>query len=243
MAETFTALLTAHLVGDFVFQSDRMVRTKARPGVLLLHATIVTFLSWFLLGFPCWPILLAVFLTHAGIDGIKTRATSDTLRVFLLDQAAHLAVLVILAYGFPEGATRGWWVKDLPSHLTPWYFAGLSLISGMVLTVNVGGVVIGKATRGFVREIWSDQIHGLTDGGKTIGYLERSLVLLLELTNQAAGIGFLIAAKSILRFGEITGAKERKFAEYVIIGTFMSFGWALLVSALVREAVGHWLNW
>lgn len=242
MMQTFTALFTAHLAGDFVFQSDWMVRKKTRFWVLFLHASIVTGLSWVLMGSYCWPLLTAVFLTHAGIDTVKTRWTPDTLRVFLADQASHLAVLALLAWYFPEGAARGWWVQELPRNLVPAYFAGLSLLSGLILTVHVGGVIIGKATRGFVQEIWNDQIHGLKDGGKTIGYLERSVVLLLVLMDQPTGIGFLIAAKSILRFGEIKGDKDRKFAEYIIIGTFMSFGWALLISALTQRAIAYWLS-
>ena len=42
------------------------------------------------------------------------------------------------------------------------------------------------------------------------------------------GIGFLIAAKSVLRFGTVR--EEAKLSEYVIIGTLASFGWALLAA-------------
>ena len=84
-------------------------------------------------------------------------------------------------------------------------------------------------------------IKGLEKGGLYIGWLERSLVMLLLLINQSAGIGFLLAAKSILRFGEIKNTQQRKVAEYIIIGTFLSFGWALLISVLTRQAVQHWL--
>ena len=48
--------------------------------------------------------------------------------------------------------------------------------------------------------------------------MERILVMLLVLMEQPNGIGFLIAAKSILRFGEIKDANQRKVAEYIIIG-------------------------
>jgi hypothetical protein len=42
------------------------------------------------------------------------------------------------------------------------------------------------------------------------------------------GVGFLVAAKSILRFG--TATRDQRTAEYVIIGTLASFGWAILAS-------------
>jgi len=52
--------------------------------------------------------------------------------------------------------------------------------------------------------------------------------------------GFLFAAKSILRFGEIKDSHQRKMAEYIIIGTFLSFGWALITSYLTQQALRLW---
>ena len=51
------------------------------------------------------------------------------------------------------------------------------------------------------------------------------MILLLVMIGEPAGIGFLIAAKSVLRFD--TATKEQKAGEYVIIGTLASFAWAL----------------
>ncbi len=63
-----------------------------------------------------------------------------------------------------------------------------------------------------------------------IGQLERALIFLFVFVNQSAGIGFLIAAKSVFRFGEIKDHKHRMEAEYIIIGTLMSFGYGILVA-------------
>jgi hypothetical protein len=65
--------------------------------------------------------------------------------------------------------------------------------------------------------------------------------MLLLLMDQPNGIGFLIAAKSVLRFGEIKDPSQRKVAEYIIIGTFLSFGWALLISILTQKALRYWI--
>ncbi|HLV52538.1 MAG TPA: hypothetical protein VKY29_00860, partial [Cryomorphaceae bacterium] len=51
---------------------------------------------------------------------------------------------------------------------------------------------------------------------------------------QWAAIGFLMAAKSIFRFGDLTRAKDRRLTEYILIGTFLSFGIALAVGMLYR---------
>jgi hypothetical protein len=47
-----------------------------------------------------------------------------------------------------------------------------------------------------------------------------------------------VAAKSILRFGEVREPAQRKEAEYIIIGTLMSFSWALLIAFGIRAVLG-----
>ncbi len=42
--------------------------------------------------------------------------------------------------------------------------------------------------------------------------------------------GLLVAAKSVFRFGDLTDGTNRKNAEYHLIGTLMSFAYALTVS-------------
>ncbi|NLX81670.1 MAG: DUF3307 domain-containing protein, partial [Proteiniphilum sp.] len=41
------------------------------------------------------------------------------------------------------------------------------------------------------------------------------------------GIGFLLAAKSVFRFGDLKESKDRKLTEYILIGTLLSFGIAM----------------
>ena len=78
---------------------------------------------------------------------------------------------------------------------------------------------------------------GMSAGGRIIGYLERSLILLFVLVGYPAGIGFLIAAKSIFRFGELTESGPRWLAEYIIIGTLLSILFGTLFAYLTAAAV------
>jgi len=73
-----------------------------------------------------------------------------------------------------------------------------------------------------------DASKSLPGAGRVIGHLERGLIFALVLFGQAQGVGLLIAAKSILRFGAVKD--DRRLSEYVIIGTLASFGWALVVA-------------
>ena len=82
--------------------------------------------------------------------------------------------------------------------------------------------------------------RGFENGGVVIGQLERGLIFLLVLVNQPSAIGFLIAAKSVFRFGEIKEKSNRMEAEYILIGTLVSFLYGLIFSFLTREIIA-WL--
>ena len=238
MSETFIALLTAHLLADFQFQPLWMVQNKRDPKVLGLHVIRVGMLAIVVTG-AC-PVLLMLILmaAHFATDAIKSHLLNDTVQFFALDQSVHLAVLGGLAAAFPQTVAQGW-LSHLPSGWLGAYCIGLSLLSGLIASLTMGAILIRKATSGFTSEI-AGGIEGLRSGGLTIGCLERALVMLLILIGQPAGVGFLITAKSILRFGDVKDPSQRQMTEYIIIGTFMSFGWGLLIAVLTQFGVTHW---
>ncbi|MDE2495995.1 MAG: DUF3307 domain-containing protein [Alphaproteobacteria bacterium] len=245
MAETLLSLLTAHLLGDFVFQTPWMLRRKKQPRVLLAHVATVTFLSGLFLGSAAPLVLGAVFVTHLAMDAAKVFYLKDTLAALLIDQAVHLVVIAGLAFALPETAAAGWWQTiswpDFPGFDPAHFYAGLCIVSWLVAALPLGGILIGK-TMASLHIKNPDEAGGLPHGGATIGWLERGLILLLMAIHQPAGIGFLITTKSIFRFGDIAGNKQHKIAEYIIIGTFMSFAWGLLVSILAMAAIGYWMG-
>ena len=69
-------------------------------------------------------------------------------------------------------------------------------------------------------------------------FVKRSVshIFIFVITGHPAGIGFLVAAKSILRFEE---AKEQKLAEYVLIGTLLSFSLGTAFAAATKWALGQ----
>jgi len=52
-------------------------------------------------------------------------------------------------------------------------------------------------------------------------------IFLFIVINYWQGIGFLLAAKSIFRFGDLTKSEDRNLTEYILIGTLLSFGIAI----------------
>lgn len=134
---------------------------------------------------------------------------------------------------------------DGPMTRHPVLLNSLVIAAGALLLTLVGGALVGWFLTPFQKQLRKKfrpnslrPVEGLKEGGKYIGYLERLLIFVFILTGQFAGVGFLITAKSILRFGELKDSENRKQAEYIIIGTFASFLYAILVSLTARWLLG-----
>jgi hypothetical protein len=225
------ALIAAHLVGDFALQPRRMVERKADPVVLLAHAAIVAALSYGLAGaWIAWQIPVVVFVTHALVDFIKVRSKRHGLGAFTVDQLAHLAVIVGLVRQLDLAPVALHWVGRFGDRTT----AALIVVAGAIAVTKVAGVVVGMVIRPLQDQLPATAAdRGFLAGGETVGRLERLLIFVLVLSGETGAIGFLIAAKSLLRFGELRGGL-RKEAEYVIIGTMWSFAAGLIVALATR---------
>jgi hypothetical protein len=218
MIETFAALLLAHTLADFLFQTNWMVQNKRQLQPMLAHIAVVLATAIAATG-TLHPAIVLLAAIHMLIDAIKAGYFPNRLYPFLADQAAHFASLVAIAALQPDLWSIGVWAD------TPWLPGVMVVVAGMLLVTQAGGYAVG-----LLMQPWAeDTPTGLRNGGRVIGTLERGLIFLLILTGQAAGIGFLIAAKSVLRFGAVKD--EGKLSEYVIIGTLASFGWAIAVTA------------
>ncbi len=157
--------------------------------------------------------------------------------MFLIDQSAHLVVIIVLVMLISAGDSIFLFWNDLFGDTI---IKLLIIITGTIAVIKTGSVLIGIAVEPFLNEIekssskkkqQEDKLNrGLKNGGSTIGRLERGLILIFVLVGHPEAIGFLIAAKSIFRFGEIKESKHRMEAEYILIGTLMSFGYGILIS-------------
>ncbi len=240
----FICLVCGHIIGDFLLQTNWLVQKKKKHrGWLRVHCLVVGLVTYLICGaWTMWVIPVMVILQHFIIDGIKLRIKRDNFYIFLGDQAAHLVLLSALTWVilnlYPHPQARQ--TEPFISWVDLWGMAYLQLIvllTGVIVITKVASIVIGYGVRPLLAQLKQQQeeavragrimpamAEGFRNGGQLIGILERLLILLLVLVKLQAGIGFLIAAKSIMRFGEIKDREDRMQAEYIIIGTFMSFG-------------------
>lgn len=226
-------LILAHIIADFFLQTDRMSQGKNAAGkerwtYLLLHSGIHALTAYLLVAeWTGWEIPLVIFISHFVIDTLKTRHKGRSLRAFLLDQGAHLAVIALLTAGCQGSELCGEAVRLLDNPET-------------LVKYLIGYTVVLKPTSVFMNLLlrrWENgglTIGGLPDAGKWIGYLERILILTFILVDSTEGIGFLLAAKSIFRYGDLNKARDIRATEYVLVGTLTSFTIAILTGYAVR---------
>ena len=218
----FICLISAHILADFPLQPDKLVELKKSFWGKCLHGAIHGCVAYVICGqWTYWVLPIVVGIGHILIDLIK----KENWRLFILDQCLHILFLSGLVFVLP--------FDDIIQFtgLRIWLLKALILVSGVIAMTMGAGMLIGK--------IMSEHINlnklktsGLVNGGMWIGQLERMLIFILVLSNIPTGIGFLIAAKSILRFNETKD--EQKMAEYVLIGTLLSFGFAIVISFLIK---------
>jgi len=84
-------------------------------------------------------------------------------------------------------------------------------------------------------DVWKNQ-PGL---GLWIGRFERSLIVLLLISGAPTAVGLIVAAKSILRFPEITSDKPTVTAEYVLVGSLASWGIAVAIGYVANQLIGQ----
>lgn len=104
-------------------------------------------------------------------------------------------------------------------------------ITSLILVSQVGAIVIRVLMSSWKLEEDSAN-ESLKNAGMYIGIVERLMIFGFVVFDQWAAIGWLIAAKSIFRFSDLSRAKDRKLTEYMIIGTLLSVAIAISVGLL-----------
>jgi len=228
----FIKLILAHLLGDFIWQPNSWVahkEIKKHKSIYLyvhifLHGVLAAILAGEISFIP-YAILIAI--THGIVDLIKLNFQKDTTKRtwFVVDQIAHVLILAGVVLLYQNTVIIPFWINN-----EFWI-----LLTGFLLVTKPSSIFIKT-----IISIWSPESqdshkdNSLASAGNYIGILERVLVVLFILTAHFEAVGFLLAAKSIFRFGDLKEAKDRKLTEYVMIGTLISFGIAIGIGFILQ---------
>lgn len=233
--------IIAHLLADFIFQPHIWVQSKSKKIISkehVFHGLVVFACAYVLsLDYHFWIAALLIAIVHFLTDIFKsslqiyTRKKGKEGSFFFGDQLVHIIALLIITIFYINRCGISFVVD----------------ISTEYLLIALAFIACSKPANIFIKNIFSsfkikvptneesdtDQADVPTDdkslpnAGKLIGIMERFLVLALILVGQYSAVGLIIAAKSILRY------KTPLKNEYILVGTLLSFGIAVIVGILV----------
>lgn len=218
----FLSLVLAHIIGDFYLQTDKYCELKEtkrfKSWFLYVHTVVIGLSSWIMIpscNFGLWALLIAA--SHFAIDAIKIHCPKG-LWSFVMDQLLHLGILAIISSSYePTKETLLQMIDCSESISIP------LMLLAILLSIKPANILIKLILENYqVGE--SKSCDNIKNAGALIGNLERMLTIVFVLLGQFEAIGFIVAAKSILRFKDTDTAKT----EYVLAGTFLSFGIAIL---------------
>ncbi|GAB54954.1 hypothetical protein GPUN_0819 [Glaciecola punicea ACAM 611] len=239
----FACLVLAHIVADFYLQPYSWIMDKVKYKIksvgLLKHMsvhTLLTFTALYVGGVALSSelalALLIIIVTHYMIDIWKTYMGFTT-KYFVLDQTGHLLILLGVSLWL-SGITFASILSLMQTQFTIGVFA---IIIGYLLAYKPLSILIQLLLRPYLQqfEAATQENSGLQTAGEYIGALERFLIITFVLLGQFAAIGFLLAAKSVFRFGDMRRQNDRKLTEYIMLGTLLSFSFALLVGLSIKN--------
>lgn len=229
------AQFLAHVASDFYLQPQKWVDKKRAAGVKsphLYYHILVTFACSSLFAFRQDWLLYAAGIAgvHLLIDGAKSwLGKAEWLGdfrnwLFFVDQGFHILTIIVAVsiYGEYDGLlTLCYW--DHSSTL-------LVVFLAYALCLKPTNIVIQEILSAYKIEMSGDDDNSLPGAGRLIGNVERLLAVTLILVGQFSAVGFIFAAKSILRFKDAEG----KRAEYVLVGSLLSFGIAIVVGIVAK---------
>ena len=233
-------LILALFISDFVLQFNWIIRHKSELKGLFMHVLIYIAVSILLvsdiLSFNLLIMVLALGIVHIATDILKnalSRKFEDLGWLwFLLDQTVHLSSIIIGVMLFSNSV--------LHSMLGLWNALDKTLLLqyGILFIINLMG---GKFfTESIIKSCKINETASPNDNNlhAIIGVFERLLITLSVLIGKYEIIGFMIAAKSIIRLPEAktldqrSDAASHKMVNYYLIGTFVSYSWAIAWAVL-----------
>ena len=231
-------LLLAHLIGDFLLQPTSWAKNKESKKAksiflyahILIHGLLVLLFIW---DMHYWLLAAFLMIAHGIIDGVKLYAQKESNKTnwFLIDQVLHVISIVVIWFLLFKPEIN---LSSIIAAPIVWVFA-----TALLFITVVCGIMMRELMSSWSKALNDSDEESLSNAGKYIGMLERVFVFTFVITGNWEGIGFLLAAKSVFRFGDLKESKDRKLTEYILIGTLLSFGLAIAAGVLVIKFIEH----
>lgn len=205
----------------------------------IIPAIILPFLnfnlSWILLAF----YLLIRPFALTSLERRKNRLNRNRILTLL----ANILVIGILASPLFNMRFANWsvvaseWFIDIflmgESFVNPQYV--LAVLFALLMVLNESNIALRFILEKLELAPLSND-HDEIDNrqfrtGRVIGFLERIFVFLFILLNQYTAIGFIIAAKGVVRYPDFG---KKSFNEYILIGTFLSVLFAMVFAYMTK---------
>lgn len=228
--ELLISQLSAHVIADFYLQSNNFCAVKNEHGAhcwqMYVHILVVFLVSYiFSSSFSFWWAALVIAISHWILDCLKSKYYTRPWS-FFIDQILHISVIVSMVGVYYHINTRQAHACLNVHHLL--YVFGLLVV---LKPINIAMREFMSSAKIMVPSVLGTDTIELPNAGKWIGVIERLLSYIFVLMGEFEAIGFLIAAKSILRFNDKDVAKS----EYVLVGTLLSFASAIVIGMIVKK--------
>jgi hypothetical protein len=226
------ALLLAIGLADFARPQDRPAHRAALVRASFIGAVVVVLATWGT-GIDWWWAPIGVAAVIAWVASTPVDRAYPWPIVGL-----GLTVLAILAGNAhlpgPDGWLTEWYESlDIPS-LHGISFERFALTVGcLVFLVESANIIVRMVLAGTDAGVMASE--QTLKGGRVLGPIERILIFAMALSGQYAALTAIVAAKGILRFPEISRDVAGRKAEYVLVGSFVSWAVALTFVPLLTQ--------
>lgn len=242
MINNLLYLCLFHIIADFYAQNDHIAHEKKKKYKYVLIHSLQYWAVFLVLSILCFEknALIVSSITsvcHYSTDTIKYLYTkckkkrcSDSM-LFIFDQAVHFISIVIITYLYRFEIC---WI-DIINKFVLEFAIDLNKTAKLLLVL----LLIGKPSNILIQQLLNSYrpkqndciIKSDAKAGRLIGTLERLLILILLVNDGYTAIGFVLTAKSLVRYDKIT--KDPGFSEYYLLGTLLSTLIAIICSTLL----------
>jgi hypothetical protein len=219
-ASTFAALFLAHVIADYLLQTNWLVENKRRPLAIGLHiAAVLVMMPILTLQLSWWFVALAA--AHLAIDLTKTHLLGGGLAAYVADQALHIASILVVVMLAPD-LWLGSPLSDI-AWVAPFYL----ILSAFLFSARGGQYAVATLLR----------LDPEADGhGVRVGWVERTaLAAVVAAGAPWAILGILVAKTAHLAHAlrhRSTAARQR-----FVKGAALSMVWGLGCAAALWAAL------